>query len=138
MRQNIIAILLGVLSAFLIMMSCEFINSLLYPFPQGMDIYNPEILQAFTKALPVQAFFLVLLGWAVGSFAGGFVTAWYSQETTYHFSAITGIILLIFGIINHLMIGHPLWMNLLGLPLFIVFSFLGYTVYQKTFNTSLL
>lgn len=116
----------GLLIAFVVMMIFEYINSLLYPLPAGLDIGDTEAVQAFTATLPWTAYILVLLGWIVGSFKAGAVTTYLSGERVYKLSLIAGLVLTLLGIANNLAIGHDLFFNIVGLPMFILFTYVGH------------
>lgn len=121
----------GLLTAFVIMMIFECINSLFFPLPDGLDIMDPVAVRAFTETLPWTAYILVFLGWVVGSFKAGCVTTYLSKEETYRLSFDVGILLTILGILNNLMIGHSMFFNIIGLPMFILFTYLGHKYMKK-------
>jgi hypothetical protein len=131
LKTRLWPVVAGLLAAFIVMMIFEFINSLFFPLPTGLDIYDPATVKAFTASLPLQAFVLVLLGWALGAFKAGCVTTYLSKNRTPKLALIAGVILTGLGIVNHFMIGHPLWFNIVGLPLFIIFAYLGHRYMLK-------
>ncbi len=121
----------GLLTAFIIMMVFEYVNSFLYPLPEGLDIYDPAAVQAFTASLPSTAYILVFLGWILGAFKAGCVTTYLAKEDTYRLSFIVGVLLTLAGIANNIMIGHDMFFNIIGLPMFIVFTYLGHKYLRK-------
>lgn len=118
-------VIAGLLTAFIIMMAFEFVNSFLFPLPEGIDLRSVEAIHAFIASLPWHAYVLVFLGWAIGAFKGGYVTTYLSKERTYQLSLAVGIILALFGLANNLAIGHHAFFTVITLPLFIVFTYLG-------------
>jgi hypothetical protein len=124
-------VIAGLLTAFIIMMLFEYVNSLFFPLPEGIDIFNPEEVRVFTQSLPWTAYILVFLGWVIGAFKAGCVTSYLSKESTYRLSFIVGIILTIGGILNNIAIGHDLFFNIIGLPMFILFTYLGHKYLRK-------
>lgn len=116
----------GLLTAFIIMTIFEYINSFLYPLPANLDMSDVTALQAFTATLPWTAYVLVFLGWVVGSFKAGCVTTYLAKEESYRLSLVVGIILTILGVLNNMMIGHDMFFNIIGLPMFILFTYLGH------------
>jgi hypothetical protein len=121
----------GLLTAFVIMMLFEYANSFLFPLPEGLDMKDTETLHVFTASLPWTAYILVLLGWIFGSFKAGCVTTYLAQEHTYKLSFIVGIILTVLGLINNLAIGSSMLFNVIALPVFIIFTYLGHTYLRK-------
>jgi len=66
MMRNVLAVVAGVVAAVAVMMACEFANSQLYPFPEGMDVYDIEKVRSFAATMPLSALMLVAAGWTVG------------------------------------------------------------------------
>lgn len=133
--KKIWPVVAGLLAAFIIMMVFEFVNSFFFPFPEGMDKGDIEAVRDFTTTLPWTAYILVLLGWIAGSFKAGCVTTYLSKESTYRLSFVVGILLTVIGVVNNTLIGHDIFFNFIGLPMFIVFTYLGHRylrfVHQK-------
>lgn len=119
-------VIAGLLTASVIMMVFEFVNSLIYPFPEGFDTTDLEALRTFTATLPWTAYILVLLGWALGAFKAGCITSYLAKEEAYRLSFLVGAILTLLGIWNNLLVGHNAAFNLLSLPMFIIFTYLGH------------
>lgn len=121
----------GLLTAFIIMMIFEYINSRFFPLPQGLDIYDIEAVHAFTASLPWTAYILVLLGWIAGAFKAGCVSTYLAKEERYKVSFVVGILLTILAIVNNLAIGHDWKFNVIALPVFIVFTYFGHKYMKK-------
>lgn len=135
--KNTKAILIGLLVSFFIMTFFEFVNSLFFPFPPGMNTMSLEEVRAFTNTLPPVAFVMVLLGWATGSFAAGYMTtkrAIKNNLNVIKVVSILGVILTGFAALNNFVFlpgVQPMWFNVVGLPLFVIFTYIGYRVAKK-------
>jgi MFS family permease len=125
----ILPVVAGLLSGFAVMMVFEYINSFFYSLPEDLDWTNTEAVQAFTATLPATAYILVFLGWIVGSCIAGYVTSRLAQETTYRLAFGTGLVLVLIGLLNNLMLGHDILFNMVSLPLFMVGTYLGHRVH---------
>ena len=132
MIRNILAVVAGVVVAAAVMMACEYANSLLYPFPEGLDVYDAEQVRSFAAAMPLSALVLVAIGWTAGSLAGGFVTTRIAQSLLPTPAQITGLVLTAFGALNAWMIQNPAWFHWGGLPVFLLFAMLGHSVGRKS------
>ncbi|MES3031294.1 MAG: hypothetical protein V4697_02670 [Patescibacteria group bacterium] len=130
LKTKLWPVVAGLLTAFVVMMICEFINSIFYPLPTDLDIRNVEAVHAFTASLPWVAYILVFVGWVLGAFKAGCVTTYLSKESTYRLSLRVGIILTILGLLNNIAIGHDVFFTVIALPMFIVFTYLGH-IYMK-------
>lgn len=115
----------GLVAASVVMMAFEYANSFMYPLPESLMPGDTAALQAFTASLPWTAYILVFLGWVVGAFAAGWLTTRLSKERSYRLAFATGVILTIAGILNNVVIGHDMFFNIVGLPMFIVFTYVG-------------
>lgn len=124
--KKVLAVLGGVATAFITMIIFEGINSFLFPFPQGLDVNDWEAVHTFTQNLPWTAYILVLLGWSVGAFLAGFVAKKIIKTNGTTTPVILSILLTLGGILNFILIGHPMWMIIIGLIIFVSLPSLGY------------
>lgn len=131
LKNTLAPILAGTFVAFVTMMIFESVNSLFFPFPEGMDTQSIEALRGFIVANSPQIFWLVLCGWFLGALFGGYVTARMTKEQAYKKSAIIGLITFSLGVLNAIMLWHPWWVNVFGLPLFIVGTYAGFRLAKK-------
>lgn len=127
-------VIAGFIAASAVMMVFEFTNSFFFPFPEGMNVMDIEAVHAFTESLPWTAYILVLLGWIGGSFSAGWVTTRFSGERRYRLAFIVGALLTIGGIANNILIGHTILFNIIGLPVFIVFTYVGNRVARQKYK----
>src|SRR5690606_9976286 len=75
MGRTIVAVLVGVISAWAVIMLFEFAGAAVYPPPRGGDLSDPDQLRAYIASAPAAAMSFVLAGWAAGAFLGGWVAA---------------------------------------------------------------
>ena len=115
MLRKISAVLLGLVSAFAVVMLIEWLSHQVYPPPPGMDFNNPEQLRLYTSNLPLGAYLFVLLGWLAGTLAGGLVACWLAQEKPAVFASIIGFVMLVATVTNLAMIPHPTWFSIAGI-----------------------
>ncbi len=121
----------GFITASMVMMAFEFTNSFLFPFPEGFDTQSIVAVQAFAAEKSPQIFYLVLLGWTAGALVGGYVTAWLSHEARFRQGAVLAVFLVLAGVLNHLLINHPLWFNLVAFPALSGGTYFGHLLYRK-------
>jgi hypothetical protein len=86
---------------------------------------DAESLKQMTDNLPLGAFLFILAAYALGSFIGGLVSSILSSTPNLWGAAAVGLILMIFGIMNFLMIPHPTWFVAVSLMLYLPCAFLG-------------
>jgi hypothetical protein len=122
---SVLAVLAGAIVAGVLISVVEGISSAVYPPPPGLDLNNPEALRQYIDRLPIGAFLFVLAAWAVGPFAGAYVAARLVRRARMAHGLIVGALFLIAGVLNMLMIPHPIWMWVAGIAIFIGCSYLG-------------
>ncbi len=110
--RRFLGVLCGLVAVFITVSIVESINNyILYPPPPGVDLMNdPEALAAHMAGVPFAAQAIVIIGWFLGSLAGGLVAMciarWYAAAWV-----IAGTVILL-CIINLAMFPHPLWMQI--------------------------
>ena len=117
MGRMLLAVLAGVISAWVVIMLFEFAGASVYPPPPGSDLSDPEQLRAYIASAPAAAMAFVLAGWAAGAFLGGWVAAKLSHLHRLGAALAVGAVVLAGVVINALMVPHPPWFTVLGLLL---------------------
>ena len=107
--RSILAVVVGMLVAFVIIALVQTVGMRVYPPPAGMDPSNPESIKAAMAQLPLGALLFVLLAYAAGSVAGGWTAARFAPKSRMMHAMIVGAILLGAGIMNMMTIPHPGW-----------------------------
>lgn len=111
MKRKIIAVVLGVVVAFVLIIAIESLGHSVYPLPDNMDISDPEAMQAYVMSAPIGAILLVLAAWLVATLVGGLLACFIARETPLVYAAIVGGLVLLGTIINLMSIPHPLWFS---------------------------
>ena len=126
--RSIVAVIAGFVAAGAVMMLIESINGhVLYPelgkAAEGMT--DKEAIRALMASAPVGAFLVVLLGWVLGSFLGGIVTARIAPHAPVAHALVLGGLLTLAGIANNLMIPPPGWFWIPTLLVFLPAAYAG-------------
>jgi hypothetical protein len=116
MGRTILGILAGLVAAWLTMTLCEFASVLLHRPPAGVDLRDPQALAAHIAAAPLSAMLVVLAGWTLGAFFGGWIAARIARHRLAA-ALVIGALVLLGVIANSMLIPHPLWMTLAGIAL---------------------
>src|SRR3954471_19427179 len=125
MGKRILAVLAGVIIAFIIIFLLENLWKVIYPPPAGFNMEDKAAWSQLMKTMPTGALWCLVLGYAVGSFAGGFVASRIAPERKIRAGITVGIIVMAGGIGNLVMIEHPLWFIIVSNLVYIPFAFLG-------------
>lgn len=129
MGRKILAVVVALITATAIMLIVEMINSK-FMMPPSTDVMNdPAKLREYMANGPVIAYVVVLIGYFLGSFGGGYIVTKMSRRESpgVSLSILVGAILTLLMVVNILMLpGQPVWFIALGLLTFIPVSLLGH------------
>lgn len=114
MGRSILAVVLGIVVAGLVVAGIEAVAHALNPPPPGLRGADAATLMA---AMPTPALVNVVLAWALGSIAGGFVAAKVSRAHPRGAALAVGLGMVALIAVNLLMLPHPAWMMACGLLL---------------------
>ena len=129
MGRKILAVVVAMITALAIMMIVEMINSVVIMPPSDEVMKDPAKLREFMMNGPVKAYIIVLIGYFLAAFAGGFIVTKMSRRESPGITLpiIVGALLTLGMIANLLMLpGQPLWFAVAGLLMFIPVSLFGH------------
>jgi hypothetical protein len=131
MGRKILAVVVGWIVAAVVIMIGQMLMATMWS-PASTNIQNdPAALKAYVEGLPTQAFVVLIIVYAVASFAGGFIVTKmgrrFSQGMT--LALIIATLLFVGGLLNFFVMVpyHPLWVSLLSLAVYYPFTILGHT-----------
>ena len=130
MGRKILAVVVGLIVAWAIIMIFQMANSVVVR-PPTMDVMNdPAGMREFWNTVPTTGYIVVLLGYILGAFGGGFIVTKMSRRESpgNTLPILIGVLLVIAGILNFFVLlpGQPMWFAALSLILFIPMSLLGH------------
>jgi hypothetical protein len=120
--RSILAVIAGFVAASVIMMIVETANGkLLYPAlgKRAEGVTDREEIRAIMASAPVGALVVVLVGWALGSVAGGHLATLISRRPPYGHALALGFLLTLAGVANNLMLPPPLWFWIAAFAVFL-------------------
>lgn len=112
MKRKIFAVVLGVITAVVLIIAIEALGHFLFPLPAGMDVTDTDAMKAYVMTLPVTALLIVMAAWIVATLVGGVLACFVARETPLIYSAIIGGLVLLGTIINLMSLPHPLWFSI--------------------------
>jgi hypothetical protein len=123
--RSVVALILGMVLGFFLIAAIEIGGQVIYPFPADTDLADVKAVKAAFANAPPVVLLPVLLGWAVGTFAGAALAALMAGRAPEVHGVIIGVLFLLAGIANMLMLPHPLWFWVVGLAVFVPAGYLG-------------
>jgi hypothetical protein len=128
MIRNTLATVAGLAVGSTINMALILLNAyVLFPMPEGMDMHDPEQMNAYVAGLPLPAFLVVLAAHLGQSFVGGWTAARLAGNRPLLLAMIVGVVSLAGGILNMMTIHGPTWMYI-ELPLYLVVAWTAGTI----------
>lgn len=134
MKRNIISVVVGLVSAIVVFVIAETINSSLHPAPQTLDYNDSIAVKTFYENQPLSLWLFVLVGWIIGSVLCGFLIKLISKNDNKKLPIIAGSILTLSAVANFFTLPHPTWFIILGLIVFIPSTLLGHKFYKIQTN----
>ena len=123
--KNILAVVLGLIASFIIILLLEGVGHVIYPPPTDLDMEDIDAIKAFTASAPNIVFILAIVAYAIGSIIGGLVSAVIAINNKMSQAITVGGILMGLGAYNLFMIPHPIWTIIISIFVFIPCSYLG-------------
>jgi hypothetical protein len=126
--RSIGAVIAGFVVASIVMMMVEMFNGqVLHPelARAAAGLTDREAIRALLATAPVTAFLVVLVGWMLGAFAGGWVAARLAPRATMRHALVLGGLLTLAGIANNLMLPPPLWFWVVSVLVFVPSAWAG-------------
>jgi hypothetical protein len=123
MLRSILAVLAGLVVAWITVSLFEFASMHTFPPPPGVDVRDPQQVAALVSRMPAGALALVLAGWVVGAFDGGLVAALIAKRRVP--AVVVGALVALGALAMVMMVPHPLWMSIAGVFLPVPAALLG-------------
>jgi hypothetical protein len=129
--KRVLAVLAGLVVAVLVIFLGEILGRLISPPPQGVDFRDRQQMEAIAKSIPPIAHVLVLLAGFLGAFVGGLIATFIMKTNDKIAALIVGAVLTILGILNLLVVPHPIWFIIAALLVYFAGAYLGMMIYSK-------
>ncbi len=126
--RRILGVILGFVVATAVMLLIEFTNGhLLYPGlgQAAKGVKDPARIAEIMASAPTGAFVVVLVGWLLGSIAGGWAATRFTRRDSGAPALILGVLLTLAGISNNLMLPPPAWFWVASLAVLLPGSWYG-------------
>ncbi|CAN5275548.1 hypothetical protein BH20ACI2_BH20ACI2_01100 [soil metagenome] len=130
MGRKILAVIVGWIVAAVVIMIGQMLMATKWS-PTTTNIQNdPAAMRAYVEGLPSEAFIVLIVVYAIASFAGGFIVTKMGRRFSQgmNLALIIATLLFIGGILNFFVFVpyHPLWVSLISLAVYFPFTLLGY------------
>ena len=125
MLRTLLGIIVGLVSAMLLIFALEAAGMMVFPPPVGLQLNNEaDLAQLVAQSSPGKKSWVVF-GWALASFVGGWVAARIGRRYPRAAALSVAVLIMIGTVMNAMVIPHPMWMNALGVLLPVPLALLG-------------
>ncbi|HSM59474.1 MAG TPA: hypothetical protein VK849_01700 [Longimicrobiales bacterium] len=121
MMRNVVAVVTGVLVVLLVVFALQWLGSLLYPLPEGLDPMDPaqrEQVTEYMRGLPVSSWLLTFASELLGAFLGALVTGRMAGSRRAPLAGLIVLLAVVGSVTNWMAFPHP--------TLFVVGQLVGY------------
>lgn len=125
MGRSVIAVLAGIVVGMITISVIQMLGHMIYEMPANLNVEDKVAMAAYMETIPVGSLLMVLLSYASGAFLGGLVAARIAMNKRILHAMIIGVLLLLAGIANFMMLPHPTWLLVGSLISFILMAYLG-------------
>lgn len=115
--KNIIAIVAGLVIGSIVNMAIIMVSSDVIPPPSGADVTTMEGLKASMHLFKPINFLMPFIAHAAGTFTGAYIAAKIAATFKSRIALSIGVIFLIGGIANVMMLPSPLWFSIVDITL---------------------
>lgn len=130
MGRKILALVVALIVAFAVIMIVQMLNALVVLPPSPEVMRDPARLTDYMANLPTTAYVVVLVGYFLGAFSGGYIVTKMSRRESpgMALALIVGLILTIGGILNFFVLlpGQPTWFTVAAMLIYIPVALLGH------------
>ncbi|MDV6234499.1 hypothetical protein CH379_002520 [Leptospira ellisii] len=113
--RNILAFLAGAVLGSAVNMVIVTVSGHIIPPPNGADVTTMEGLKASLHLFEPKHFLFPFLAHALGTFAGAFTTAKIAARRRLFLASGIGVLFLVGGIANTILLPSPLWFSVLDI-----------------------
>jgi uncharacterized membrane protein len=123
--RKLLILLAGIVVAVMVIMLTEQLSGRLYPMPAGMAVTDKQAMRSYVATLPLGAFLLVLLSYALGGLLGGWVMARLDRAAGRRNAIRLAAALVVASLMNLFALPHPAWFWVTNLALVVATPLLG-------------
>lgn len=129
--KYILPVVVGCITGMIMIKMGENLIGSIYPLPPGIE-KNTDALAKAVANMPRNAFLLLLVNYAISSFAAGIAATRVIGRTTIRPAVIAGVILTLGGLFNVIAFPkQPVWFSVTNLLVYLPFTLFGYVAVRK-------
>lgn len=130
--RNLFAFVSGLFATMIVVTFVSMANArFVYPPPAGVNLDEVAAANAFVAGMPLAALLLLVVAWAGGALAGGFVTAKIAGSLRTPLAVLVGLLVAAGDLHSAMTVVHPQWVAVSGVVLPPLAAWLGAWLAQR-------
>lgn len=130
--RNLFAVFAAIFATMIVVTFVSMANArFVYPPPAGVNLDDVAAANAFIAGMPFAALLLLVLAWAGGAFAGGFVAAKLAGSGRTPLAVLIGLLVSAGVVHSATTVVHPQWVVVAGVGLPPLLAWLGGWLAQR-------
>lgn len=129
MGRKILAVIVAMITSWGSILIVEMIATRLWSTPNNLEYMSRTEAAAYFASLPLTAYVVVIVGYVIGGFLGGFIVTKMSRRESPGLTLpiLVGVLLTLGAVSNIVMLpGQPIWFIAVSIIVFLPFSLLGH------------
>lgn len=126
MFRDVLSVIGGLVTGFVLSSSIQLLNYLLVPTPEGVEGLSALSTKQFVDSMPFYGWLVLILSYLIGSFAAGFVAGKLAESGTLLFPVFIAIVFMLNWFVNIMVLPHPLWIGVIVFLLYLPCTLAGH------------
>ncbi len=123
--KNLIAVIAALAAGGLVVYGFEYLIHVLFPYPGDIDLTSQDSLKSYMYDVSDGSLALLILAHGFGAFTSGWVIGKLGVQNKHFLGLITGLILTLSGVLNLVVLPHPIWFSIADTCVFLPLTLLG-------------
>jgi hypothetical protein len=134
--KNLFAVIVALVAGGLVVYGFEYLIHQLYPTPDDIDLTAHDSLRSYMHEVNMGSLSLLLLAHSIGALTSGWVIGLLGLDNKRFLALITGLILTLSGVVNLVVLPHPIWFSIADTCVYMPFTLMGLKLSEHKTKTT--
>lgn len=123
--KNALIVIVSISSGGFVIYLSQMLIKLWFPLPQDVDSGNMDSMKTYILNAPAGSLALVIVSHALASFVSGWLISNFARSNLSFLTLLVGLMWTLFGVVNIVLIPHPIWFSIADTCVFLPMTILG-------------
>ena len=134
--KNLFAVIVALVAGGLVVYGFEYLIHQLYPSPDNIDLASHDSLKTYMREVNEGSLSLLLLAHSIGALTSGWVIGLLGLDNKRFLVLITGLILTLSGVVNLVVLPHPIWFSIADTCVYLPLTIMGLKLTEHKTKTT--